>query len=189
MRRLRENPQDGRAWEEFISTYGSRIDAWCRRWNLQEADVQDVTQDILLKLAKQFERFEYDPSKSFRKWLRTVTQHALSDFESSRKKRGETVADELLQRLETRQELLDRLSEVFDLEVLSVARTRVESSIESLHWRVFLLSVDDAMTGSDVAEQTGMSVANVYKIKSRVQKQIRDEIRKLNDGDCVLPTE
>ena len=85
MQQLRANPRDSDAWSTFLHTYGPRIDAWCRRWKLQEADVQDVTQNVLLKLAKQFERFEYNPDSSFRSWLRTVTEHALSDFVATHK--------------------------------------------------------------------------------------------------------
>ena len=48
--RLRKDPQDSSAWDEFVRRYGPRIEAWCRRWGLQEADVQDVTQTVLVRL-------------------------------------------------------------------------------------------------------------------------------------------
>jgi hypothetical protein len=34
--RLRGDPHDQSAWDEFVGRYGPRIDAWCRRWGLQE---------------------------------------------------------------------------------------------------------------------------------------------------------
>ena len=46
--------------------YGRKIYAWCRRWNLQEADTEDVTQMVLLKLAEKMRSFDYDTNKSFR---------------------------------------------------------------------------------------------------------------------------
>ena len=38
------------AWEEFLTRYTPRIFAWCRRYNLQESDASDVTQEVLGKL-------------------------------------------------------------------------------------------------------------------------------------------
>lgn len=179
MRKLRANPRDTQAWNAFISVYGPRIDAWCRRWKLQESDVQDVTQEVLLKLSKQFGTFDYDPAKGFRKWLRTVTEHALCDFANSRSKQPTTMVTEFLQDVECRKDLMERLSDVFDLEVLEEAKSRVISQVDEKHWQVFELT-SQSKTGAEVAKLTGISVANVYKIKSRVQQQVRQEIEELN---------
>jgi hypothetical protein len=38
--RLRKDPRDASAWDEFVGRYGPRIEAWCRRCGLQDADVR-----------------------------------------------------------------------------------------------------------------------------------------------------
>src|SRR3954451_22415739 len=86
--RLRLDPGNPAAWSEFVEHYGSKIYGWCQKWNLQEADAQDVTQNVLLKLAAKLRDFSYDPSRSFRAWLKTLTQHACSDFLESRRRPG-----------------------------------------------------------------------------------------------------
>ena len=43
-------------------------------------DAEDVTQEVLLKLAKHLGQFQYDPSQSFRGWLRRVTENAITDY-------------------------------------------------------------------------------------------------------------
>ena len=48
--RLRQDPKDQAAWSDFVARYGPSILQWCRGWGVQEADAQDVTQDVLLKL-------------------------------------------------------------------------------------------------------------------------------------------
>ena len=53
--RLRCQPVDQAAWGEFVDRYGPRIYQWCRRWDLQEADAQDVTQTVLLRLASKLQ--------------------------------------------------------------------------------------------------------------------------------------
>lgn len=183
MRRLRADPQDVAAWDEFLFTYGPRIDAWCRRWKLQEADIQDVTQNILLKLSQQFGRFQYDPTQSFRGWLRRVTESALSDFVTLRQRTKATSGvPEALYGAEAKQDLLTRLGEAFDLEVLAEARTRVRVMVDPMHWKAFSLMTDDSLSASETAKECGLSVANTFQVKSRVQRLIREEIRHLDNG-------
>ncbi len=47
---------------------------------LQDADAEDVAQEILLKLARKLRDFSYNPESSFRGWLKTVAHHAWRDF-------------------------------------------------------------------------------------------------------------
>src|SRR5438270_11415612 len=86
--RLRRDPTNEAAWSEFVTHYGGKIFGWCRKWGLQEADAQDVTQIVLLKLAQKMRAFAYDPAKSFRAWLKTLAHHAWSDFLESRQRPG-----------------------------------------------------------------------------------------------------
>ena len=71
LRRLRD-PADKDAWGAFAENYGRHIYAWCRRWHLQEADAEDVTQGLLVKIPTKMRSFHYDPKVgSFRAWLKT----------------------------------------------------------------------------------------------------------------------
>jgi RNA polymerase sigma-70 factor (ECF subfamily) len=56
---------DGVRWSN-----GPRIHGWCRHSGLQEADAQDVTQTVLLKMLGAMQGFRYDPAQKFRGWLR-----------------------------------------------------------------------------------------------------------------------
>ena len=79
-----------------------KCSAWCRHWHLQEADAQDVTQMVLLNLAAHLARLRLRPQRSFRGWLRTLTQRAWSDF-LDQQRRGVRAADSrVFDRLETR---------------------------------------------------------------------------------------
>ena len=37
-------PTDQAAWGAFAERYGRKIYGWCRHWQVQEADAEDVTQ-------------------------------------------------------------------------------------------------------------------------------------------------
>src|SRR6202167_3803490 len=91
--RLRQQPSDQAAWEQFVERYGGLIFAWSRQARLQDADIEDITQIVLSKLADKMRTFAYDPSKSFRGWLRTLTRHAWSDFVEARQRAGRGTGD------------------------------------------------------------------------------------------------
>jgi RNA polymerase sigma-70 factor (ECF subfamily) len=183
--RLRQNPTDQAAWDEFVERYGRHIYRWCRQWKLQDADAEDVTQEILAKLARKLRDFHYDPSQSFRGWLKTVAHHAWRDFVDSRHGRaaaGDSRVRELLQTLEAREGLVQKLEEAFDLELLNAAKVRVRLRVAPHTWEAFRLVALEGVPAAEVAAEVQMQVAMVYVAKSKVQKMLREEIRKLDAG-------
>ena len=180
--RLRHDPFNEAAWDRFVELYGCHIYRWCRQWGLQDADAEDVTQEILLKLARKLRDFAYDPESSFRGWLKTVAHHAWSDFVDNQK-RARTVADdqlwELIQSAEAREDLLQKLEEAFDYELLETAKLQVRLRVAPHTWEAFHLVAIEGLPVEDVAAKVRLQVAMVYVAKSKVQKMLREEIRKL----------
>jgi RNA polymerase sigma-70 factor (ECF subfamily) len=180
--RLRQAPGDQAAWGEFVERYGRKVYGWCRRWNLQDADAQDVTQTVLVKLAEKLQNFTYDPARSFRGWLKTLARHALSDFCDSRQRAGvpggERVLD-LLQTVEAREDFLTRLDAAFDREVLEEATARVRQRVTPQSWRAFELTALEGRSGAEAARELGMKVATVFVVRGRVQRLLQEETRKL----------
>jgi RNA polymerase sigma factor (sigma-70 family) len=185
--RLRRDPTDQVAWGSFVQRYGRRIYLWCRRWQLQEADAENVTQNVLLILSKQLREFQYDPTGRFRSWLKTVTHHAWSKYVTGEQKHGRGSGDSrtvgLLHSLEARDDLAAKLEEEFDREVLELAMLRVAQRVETHTWRAFQLLAMQGLPGAEVAAALEMPVGMVYVAKSRVQKMIQDEIRLLEGGE------
>jgi RNA polymerase sigma-70 factor (ECF subfamily) len=182
--RLRQDPTDQAAWDEFVERYGRHIYRWCRQWKLQDADAADVTQDILVKLAQKLRTFDYDTSGSFRGWLKTLAHHAWRDFVDSR--RAPAAADsqiwEVLQALEAREDLAQKLEEAFDLELLEAAKVRVRLRVAPHTWEAFRLLALEGRPVAEVAAVVHLQVAMVYVAKSKVQKMLQEEIGKLEAG-------
>jgi RNA polymerase sigma factor (sigma-70 family) len=181
------SPDDHAAWERFVGLYGPKIRGWCRRWGLQEADSEDVTQDVLLRMSQKLGTFTYDRSRSFRGWLRAVTQNALASFVADRKRRCAVSGDdrvlERLQSVPAREDLMERLKEQFDAEVVAEACTRARRRVEPQTWDAFQLMARDGLTGDEVAARLGMNVGTVFKAKSRVLEFIREEVKRLDCDD------
>jgi RNA polymerase sigma-70 factor (ECF subfamily) len=184
--RLRQNPADQAAWGEFVDRYGRKIYAWCRQWHLQDADAQDVTQMVLVRLAQRLATFTYDPGRSFRGWLRTLTQHSWSDFLKKRERAGRGSGDRqveiLLESLQACDSLLAALKEPFDRELLEEAMARVRLRVTPQSWEAFRLTALEELSGAEAAQRLGMKVAAVFKAKSRVQQLLQQEVAEL-EGD------
>jgi RNA polymerase sigma-70 factor (ECF subfamily) len=179
--RLRCNPLDQEAWQEFVLRYGPKIYRWCRQWNLQEADAQDVAQNVLLKLAGKMSTFEYDPSRSFRGWLKLLTQHALSDFIDERRKTG-VRAMKQLEEVAARDSLVKHLEEEFDRELFEEGLDRVQHRVAPQKWEAFRLTAIEGLSGAAAAAQLHMKVATVFTAKSKVHKLLQQEIERLENS-------
>jgi RNA polymerase sigma-70 factor (ECF subfamily) len=183
--RLRQEPTDQAAWALFVERYGRRIYAWSRQGQLQEADAEDVTQMVLVRLAQRLRSFAYDPSKSFRGWLRTLTRHAWSDFVDARQRggraSGDADTDAVLLALPARDDLVARLEEQFDLEILDEATARVRLRIDPGSWEAFRLLAVEGLSGAEAAGRLNRSVASVFKARTRVQSMLRDEVARLEE--------
>lgn len=185
--RLRLDPNNQAAWGEFVDHYGGKIYTWCRKWNLQEADAQDVTQNVLLKLAHKLREFSYDPTRSFRAWLKTLTRHALSDFLESQRRpgrgSGDSAVGNMLHSVEAREDLLKHLDAEFDREVFEEAMARIRLRVAPQTWSAFTLTALDGLSGAEAAGRIPMQVAQVFVAKRRVQKMLQAEIAKLDKAD------
>ena len=178
--RLRQDPADQAAWAEFVRRYAPQIYAWCRRWDLQDADAQDVTQTVLLKLAEKMRSFAYDPARSFRGYIHALTHYAWCNFVENRRRTdvasGDSKVLEHLQSIEARDDLQARLNATFDQELLEAAALRVRDRVEPHTWDAFRLTALEGLSGAAAAEQLRLNIATVFKAKSKVLKMLNQEL-------------
>jgi RNA polymerase sigma-70 factor (ECF subfamily) len=183
---LRQEPSSQAGWEQFVERYGRHIYRWCRQWKLQDADAEDLTQNILVKLTQKLPAFAYDPSRSFRGWLKTVAHNAWRDFQESRQRAHAAVggrqAQDRMLTLQAREDLARKLEEAFDLELLEAAKMRVCLRVTPHTWEAFRLLALEGLPAAEVAAKTRLQVAMVYVARSKVQKMLQEEIRKLEMG-------
>jgi RNA polymerase sigma factor (sigma-70 family) len=181
--RLRHDPKDQAAWGDFVARYGPKILDWCRRWGLQQADAQDVTQEVLLKLNRLMATFVYDPAGSFQAWLKTLAHHAWRDFVDQGRRaargRGGSQMVALLESPQAGADLAEDLQDEFRRELLDRAMARVRPQVALRAWDAFNLTALEGWSGSAAGAQLQMKVAQVYLAKSRVTKRIEDEVRRL----------
>ena len=80
---------DHAAWCDFCTTYDPLIRSWCRGYGLDGGALEDLCQEILIKLADRMRTYQYDPGRTFRGWLRKFCHSRAVDL--LRKRRAEFV--------------------------------------------------------------------------------------------------
>jgi RNA polymerase sigma-70 factor (ECF subfamily) len=180
--RIRKGPSNA-DWSDFVQRYGPKVRAWCRHWGLQEADAEDVTQIVLVKLLEKLRTFAYDPAQSFRAWLKTVTRHAWQDFVERQRHlvpgSGDSKVRQRLEAVEAGEDLLQQLEEEFERAQLEEAMARVQGRVESRTWEAFFRLTFLEESGRSVAAALHMGIGAVYMAKNRVQTMLQQEIEKL----------
>jgi RNA polymerase sigma factor (sigma-70 family) len=189
--RLRAEPDNQGAWEEFVARYGPLIYGWCRHWQMQPADAEDIAQNVLLKLAHYLRTFSYDPARRFRGLLRTLTHHAWSDFVEGWRRAvpgsGDSALGAILDSIPARDDLASRMEAGFDQELLDLASARVRARVEAHNWEAFRLTALEGCSGAEAAGRLGLQVGAVFKAKSRIQKMLSEEVQLLEseESSCL----
>src|SRR5262249_57310897 len=106
------------------------------------------------------------------------------DFLSAQHKpaSGHPAAWEALTTTEAREDLLGRIEDEFDLELLELAMAEVQARVEPATWEAFRLTALEGIPAAEVATRLGKQIANVYVLRSNVQKLLKDEIARLQSS-------
>jgi RNA polymerase sigma-70 factor (ECF subfamily) len=185
--------EDRRAWSQFLSLYLPMIQAWGRRFGLQDADVEELTSRLLAKLVDAIPLFEYDPEKgSFRGWLKTVTHREISNLARERRRRlpGEvatgrsTVFDMLFEHPGGVDALVDSLHERSEAMLRSVPDTvkEVEAACpgeERKSWELFRRIFLAGEAIEPVAAEFGLSYHAAAMRVQRIKKKVRSRALEL----------
>ena len=158
--------------------------AWCLNWGLQASDAEDVAQEVLVKLFAAMSTFRYDPAKSFRAWLKTVTKHAWADFLSTRRKdpgRNAGPIEMIADSSQAQSDLERQVEEASDADLLERASRRVKKRVKPATWEAFELTVLQGLSGAEAARKLQIPVAHLFVFKNRVQKMLQEEIRILRN--------
>lgn len=168
------------AWNELEQIYQPLIVNWLRRFQLQDNDAQDLTQEVMLVLAQQIGQFEHSGNVgAFRNWLRTTTVNLAHNYlRKTKKELAQAVGSDTF--LEMLHQLADPDSDIsreFRIEhdrlVVRRLLEQVKERFEPVTLEIFRLHVVQGVGARETAQELGVSVASVHTAKSRVLRQLR----------------
>ena len=172
------NPDDSQAWDEFVQYYERFIFHVLHRMNVSSSDLDDLVQNILLKLWRGIA--SYTPGKArFRTWLGVVVRNAVYDHFTETQRRGELLEQELefMQVLEDPESKIEQqIEQEWAGYVTSLAMERIERLFSQEAVKSFTMSLDGT-AAKEIATELKLSVDSVYTLKSRVKARFIKEIK------------
>jgi DNA-directed RNA polymerase specialized sigma24 family protein len=166
--------KDQQAWEAFDARYAPMIGGWCRQWFPREKE--DMVQEVMLLLARRLRTFEYDPTKLFRGYLKTVTNQLMADLKERALRWPKVGVDGLFDAAEATDDLETRLATEYDLELLANAKANVRGRVEPNTWSAYIETAEQGRKGSDVAIELCTTVGAVHTARWHVLKLLQQEV-------------
>ena len=178
-----KNQDDEQAWNEFVSYYRTFIKVILKYLHVSENDVEDLSQEVLLKIWKGLAKLNYDSEKArFRTWMNKVIRNAVIDFQRSRNRKVKTVNNQNEFYTDNFPLDNDEFSKIIDKEwrahITNLALENIRSSFNGNAMSVFDMCLDGLPTKS-IAEKLDLAEASVYKLRRRVEEKLIQEIKLL----------
>jgi RNA polymerase sigma-70 factor (ECF subfamily) len=180
------DPADGQAWLEFWRLYEPVVYRLGRQFGLQDADAQDLTQDVMAAVARAIRTWQPDSARGkFRTWLYTIVRNktiaALRRRRPGDRGTGDTsvFSDVECQPIEA--------DAAFALEVrraaFQQAADRIRPHVHPTTWDAFWRTSVLGYSIQDTAKSLGISIGSVYAARSRILARLRNEAdTMLEDG-------
>jgi RNA polymerase sigma-70 factor (ECF subfamily) len=184
--RIRET-SDAESWDRLVALYTPLLKRWLRRYEVQDADADDIVQEVLAALLNELPKFQHnEQAGAFRSWLRKILVNRVRRFWRSRDRQpvatGTSSIDEMLNQL---QDEASEVSQIWnrdhDDHVLKRLMRGVQPQFAAQTWQAFYRQVIDRQMADAVAHDLGMSLSSVYMAKSRVLRALRRESEGLVD--------
>ena len=180
------NHENRLAWHEFVTLYRPVIYRMARSRGMQDADAQDLSQTVLVKIAGAIERWQKQSVEiRFRHWLRRVAKNAIltaltrspQDLADGGTGAWEQIHSELDFSDAERQELeMEAMRELY-LRAARIVRTDVSPET----WRAFELTAFEGKSCEEAAKIVGKSLGTVYAARSRIIHRLKQQVAKLEE--------
>ncbi len=181
-----KDPHDRDAWDRFETLYRPVIYRLARGRGLQDADAQDLVQQVLLAVASSVPRWERQSEEvRFRHWLRRVTKNAtlnaLSRGAHDVAPGGSTLMNLLRDCPDPDHSLDEAIEWEHRREVYRRAARVVTQEVSAAAWQVFSQVVIDGEDPGRVAERLSKTIGSVYVTRCRVMSRLRDAVKTIDE--------
>ena len=178
--RLQSQP-DPASWQRLVDIYSPLIKRWLSRSPLQNADHEDLTQEVLKIVVQKLPEFQRRREGSFRAWLRGITVNCMREFWRSSKQQPVATGDsDFLQSLQEQEDPHSKLAKGWDAEhdrhVVRRLLELIGPLFEPTTLQAFRKVVLEGQKPAQVAAELGISVNAVFLAKSKILRQLRQEI-------------
>jgi len=191
LRALQSRGSD-RDWEAFYRKYGAVILSFCRRQGLDDFSARDVLQESMILLMRKLPGFTYSADRGrFRNWLLTLVHGKIRDARRRAVRRAELpLPGDSFSLRETSSaaelgnpdegEAGDAWKQALIEEALRRLRQNPRIKPETI--AIFEACVLQDMPVPEVALKFQLQENNIYQIKNRLLRKIREEVEHLEEN-------
>ncbi len=183
---MKNKASDEQAWQEFAELYRPVIIRMAKAKGMQEADAQDLAQQVLVSVHQAILRWEPRSAETrFRNWLSKITRNAilkaLTRSPQDAAVGGSEVREQLAELASPDPKLAQLLEEEVQREIYHRAAEIVQQEVNQRSWQAFQWTTLDEMPIEEAAERLKQTVGSVYAMRSRVMRRLRDVVQSLRE--------
>lgn len=175
---------DEASWAEFLRIYQPVVHRLARRRGLQEADAQDVVQQVFVSISRSIEDWQGGVNRSpFRAWLTAIARNAvLKTITRQPRDRaaGTSSVMDLLHGLPDRDEAASEFEIEAQREIVRVASERIRAEFTAETWAIFWQTAIEGVPIADVANAMRRSPGSIYVARHRVVARLQVVVREMS---------
>jgi RNA polymerase sigma factor (sigma-70 family) len=178
---------DQAAWGEFVEIYRPVVYRLARRKGLQDADAEDLAQQVLASVAAAVRRWDPDKSRGrFRGWLHRIAENRIINM-LTRRTCDRAVGGELTDAVLAGQPSAEPDSELLRAErrreVFHWAARQIRGEFQSDTWLAFWQTAVEGRQVGAVAADLGKKVGAVYAARVRIMRRLREKVTEWDMGE------
>jgi len=171
------DPADEASWREFWRLYDPVVYRMARRFGLQDADANDLTQDVMAAVMDAVRRWEPNEQRGrFRTWLLTIVRNKtisiLRRHRPGTRGSGDTAVLRQLAAVPAQEAFEDEVRRAAFHQAAEIVRPQVQPATWNAFWQTSVLG----QPVEEAARQLNLSVGSIYAARSRVLARLRREI-------------
>lgn len=181
-----KDPADAAAWSAFLAIYRPVVYRLARSRGLQDADADDLAQQVFVSIARAVENWQ--PAVSgppFRVWLYRIAHNEILKSITRRKPDSATGSSSVQEMLQaTPQSEADASVELLResrMEAFRWASEAVRHEFTAATWSMFWQSTVDDQAVDGVAKKHNRTSGAVYLARYRVMKRLKEKIDEVSD--------
>jgi len=180
-----KDPDDDLAWEEFVKYYEGYIHIVLRKILFDYSDLHDITQEILLKIWKQLQKFDIDSDRAqFRRWLTVLIRNQALTYITSDKRyknRKDMAVQEYSMESPAKSSELDEvIQKEWKLHITKTALQNIKPQFKGNAVEAFELYLGGKTT-REISEELDINQNSVLILVNRVKLKLANEVARLQE--------
>lgn len=180
-----QDPDDQKAWLDFVKYYQDFIHVILHQMSFRASDMDDVTQEILLKIWRYLSTFDGEKHQvKFRTWLSKLIRNQALNY-IKKNQRYELRQEKVLAQCDTEQIIsqpeLDKIVQFeWEKHITTTALNNIKALFTGVAVQAFELSLA-GKTSKEIGEVLAINPESVRTLKNRVKLRLIKEIEQLRE--------